>query len=48
MRTDDVSVFYATPVISLHSPVIMKNISFTENNNLTTLLISENVKLVVH
>ena len=48
MRADDVSVSYVTPVvISLHFPVIMKNIPFTKINNLTALLISENVKLVV-
>ena len=48
MQADDVSVSHATPVNSLHNPVMMKNLALTETNNLNTLLISENVKLVVH
>ena len=47
MQADDVSVSHATPVNSLHYPVMMKNLVLTETNNFTTLIISENVKLVV-
>ena len=46
MQADDVSVSHATPVNSLHSPVMMKTFSYTETYNLNTFLISENVLVV--